>query len=301
MECADKSERKIITGRLTHAGSSHGPVRRAEVRLSVQVAAEEGAEPQFEQVDKTLTDVDGKFRFSRKLDRDATYRVEAEAFKLPPVVQVVSPGGPTHVDLVLPLKLEITTFTSPDEGVERKPTDRARVGRRIVVRLETGTEPGAAAKRTTAAKRSDVREHIERFEIVGGWGGTAMPLEDHEAELVFGKSGVACIEALVRDRNRNNLGDYAEAVVRKEIPVSEPDVNVVSGRLGVALDRAAVAHTPDQASGWRSATAPAPSPSAPIATSSTIACCTWKTANPRASPRSTGDCRISTSAPTCTG
>jgi hypothetical protein len=151
------------------------------------------------------------------------------------------------VDLVLPLKLEITTFTSPDEGVERKPTDRARVGRRIVVRLETGTEPGAAAKRTTAAKRSDVREHIERFEIVGGWGGTAMPLEDHEAELVFGKSGVACIEALVRDRNRNNLGDYAEAVVRKEIPVSEPDVNVVSGRLGVALDRAAVAHTPDQA------------------------------------------------------
>src|SRR5262249_28168953 len=59
--------------------------------------------------------------------------------------------------------------------------------------------------------------------------------------------GRARIEALITDRNRNSLGGFAEGVAQREFAVAEPDVNMVGGQLGIALQRTAAHHTLDQA------------------------------------------------------
>src|SRR4029453_16686706 len=93
------------------------------------------------------------------------------------------------------------------------------------------------------------KENVKRFEIVGGRGVTIVDLPDNEVELSFIRAGIVCLEGIVTDKNRNFKGGYAQVPVRTltEFAVSEPDVNMIGGKLGVQLDRTAVHHTLDQA------------------------------------------------------
>src|SRR5262249_4121344 len=132
-------ERNIIGGRVTDAGGRHGPIRRAEVRLLVPPAGGEPARgaaepegyqkpPPIEQ-DKVLTDDEGRFRFTKRIDPNTTYQVEACAFGLTSTSGdvKVTPGCEEVVALTLPLNLQITTHTCPDEGTKAEPCDRGRV------------------------------------------------------------------------------------------------------------------------------------------------------------------------------
>jgi hypothetical protein len=240
-------ERTIISGRVTDAGGTHGPVRRAEVRLSVQTAAEaeETKSPKAEKAaqkphhyehrehDKTLTDDDGRFRFTGQLDPSATYRVEVTAFgQTSSQTVTVTKGSEANVPLTLPLNLEITTHTCPDDGTVAQPSSKGRVGRRSLTRLEYNRA---------------IKDHIAKFEVHGGRGASVIHLPDFEAEFSFGRAGMVRMEGVLTDRDRNSLGERAQATTTKEFGVSEPDVNTVGGRLGVALERTAVDPTLDQA------------------------------------------------------
>jgi hypothetical protein len=245
MECSElKPEKSIISGRVTDSGGAQGPVRNAEVRLSVQTsaaAAKDAAAPkdttteaQYREVDKVLTDHEGRFRFRGPFDPNANYRIEVFAFGLPPQPQdrKVPSGGDTHVPITLPLNLVISTHTCPEDGSTPQPCTRGKVGRRSLVRLESDAK---------------VRDQISRLEVVGGRGSNVIHFPDHEAEISFTHAGTACIEALATDRNRNSFGEYAQAATSLTFAVSEPDVNTVGGKIGVALERTAVHHTLDQA------------------------------------------------------
>jgi hypothetical protein len=239
----------MICGRVTDAGGSHGAVRRAEVRLSIQGAAAAEAEeakttksekaaqklhhPEHHEHDKTLTDDEGRFRFGGHLDPALTYVVECTAFNQTVRQTVtVTKGSETNVSLALPLNLEISTHTCPDDGTVAQAAPKGRVGRRTLARLEFNKA---------------IKDYISKFEIHGGRGASSIHLPDHEAELSFTRPGIVRMEGVVTDRSRNSLGEHAQATVMKEFGVSEPDVNMVGGKLGVALERTAVPHTLDQA------------------------------------------------------
>src|SRR6516162_429674 len=107
MDCSEKSERErkdAITGRLVHAGSSHGPIRKAMIELRSP-----GGD-----VDHVLTGEDGEFRLSKNLDRDVAYTIKAEAFNQHKEQDNVKVG--CHVELTLPLTLEINLHSSPECG-----------------------------------------------------------------------------------------------------------------------------------------------------------------------------------------
>jgi hypothetical protein len=242
MERSVAHEKHIIGGRVTDAGGTNGPVRRAEVRLWVSGEAE-GAEDakskgaqkhQHREHDKTLTDDEGRFRFTG-IDPSLTYHVEAKAFGLTSPSQVATfiPGCETTVSLTLPLNLEISTHTCPEDGTVAEPCPRGRVGRRTLARIEYNIKA--------------LKGHISKFEINGGRGATVVHLPDHEAEIAFNRPGIVHIHGVVTDRDRNSLGSHAEGVTTKEFGVSEPDISMVGGKLGVALERSAVHHTLDQA------------------------------------------------------
>jgi hypothetical protein len=251
MECSEvKSEKTIISGRVTDAGGAHGPIRRAEVRLSVLVPPatkdkdkdKEGAREtresstskgQYNEVAKALTDDEGRFRFTGSFEPGATHKVEVVAFGMNTESQPMKIGpGETHMPVTVPLNLEITTTACADDGSVAQPATRGRVGRRTLARLEANTR---------------IKGHISRLEVAGGRGSNVVHLPEYEAEISFGRSGVVCIEGVVTDRNRNSFGEYAQAVTFREFAVSEPDVSVVGGKVGVALERTAVSHTLDQA------------------------------------------------------
>jgi hypothetical protein len=224
MERSEGHGKHIISGRVTHSGTA-GPVRRAEVRLMTDKKAKR-------ELEKTLTDDDGRFRFAYALDPSADNWVETKAFNKPATqdLTVAAGGGETNVTLPLALDLELATLTCPDDGSKAEPAARGRVGRRTLARLES----------------RDIKA-IERLEIHGGRGVSVTHLPEHEAELSFAHAGIVFLEGVAIDREPNSFGEHAMAVVRKEFGVSEPDLNVVGGKVGVALERSAVHHTLDQA------------------------------------------------------
>lgn len=247
MECSVKPERPVISGRVTDAGGSYGPVRRAEVRLSIQTAVEttttkeargKPATDQFDyrEIDRALTDDDGRFRFLKHLEPGATYRAEVFAFGQTPAAPgssktvTIEPGAEHHVPLTLNLDLRITAHTCPEDGRIAEPCLRGRVGRRTLIRVD-----------------SKVKDQIAGYEMSGSRGTSVVHLPDNEAEFSFAVPGIKHIEALATDRNTNSFGERAQALTFSELGVSEPDVNMVGGRLGVALERTAVHHTQDQA------------------------------------------------------
>jgi len=225
-------------------------VRGAEVVLSAAVSpvsADETVDtkrkssastsPEFHEQATTVTDDDGRFSFAEHIDDKMTYRLAATAFgkTTDPQPQVtVTRGEETHVPLTLKLDFRITTYASLEDGTRRVQSLRGRVGRRTVAALDGD---------------SVAKNRVAKFEIVRGRGVTSIELPGLESELSFTRSGDVRLEALATDRMPNVRGDRAQAVVSTtdDFSVSEPDVNIVAGKLGVALQRSAVHPTEDQA------------------------------------------------------
>lgn len=230
-----KSETPIITGRVTDAGGSHGPVRLAEVRLhaepqregdSGKKAADKAAET--DPIDRTLTDDEGRFRFSRLIEAGARYRVECTVFGENAKNTVVASPGEVPADLHPNLGMQITTLTCPDGGAKSERCTRGQVGRRFLVRVEAAAISHAAAVEVTASPDISV----------------AM-LPDNEAECSPARPGIAHLHATMIDRKPNSSGTHPEAHAFADIAISPPDFNYVGGKLGVALERTAVPHTLD--------------------------------------------------------
>jgi len=246
MERSGRHEGNVICGRVTDGGESKGPIRNLEVRLFVQSALSTGAKdadegkPQkgalktdYREHNKVLTDEDGRFRFSH-LDENATYKVEATAFGLTGGASdlKVAEGCETAANFTLPLNLALTTLTCADDEAERQPCTMGRAGSSIIVHLESN---GA------------ITNQIAKFDVNAGRGTSVVDLPDHDAQVRFTRPGRARIEGLITDRNRNSLGGFAQGVAHRDFAVAEPDVNMIGGQLGVALQRTAAHHTLDQA------------------------------------------------------
>jgi hypothetical protein len=245
MERSGRHENNVISGRVTDSGGTKGPVRRAEVRLSVVQTTTTGTEaddskkkgaqkyePREHQ--RTLTDEDGLFRFDH-LDASLTYQVSVKAFNQspdpsPPVT--ITPGFESTVPLSINLGFDLDMFSCAADGTRDQPCARGTVGRRVIVKLQHA---------------AGLDKEIGRFEVHGDHGASAIELPDNEYEVSFARPGTAHLEAVVTDRNRNDSGEFAQGVARKQIGVSGGDVNMIGGQLGVALQRTAAHNTLDQA------------------------------------------------------
>src|SRR5262249_23971160 len=122
MERSGRHENNVICGRVTDSGGTKGPVRNAEVVLSV-VQTTPGTESddskkkstqRFEMRDpkKALTDDDGLFRFEH-LDASLTYQVAASAFNQTsePQTVTITPGCETTVaPITFNLGLDLDMF-----------------------------------------------------------------------------------------------------------------------------------------------------------------------------------------------
>lgn len=217
----------VISGLVTDADGCGGPVRRAEVRLSL--CQGEGDTVRHEQVDKCLTDDHGRFRFEGLIG-GRIYRVECQAFGQSVHDDVtVHPGADHQVHLKPDLCLTIRTLTCPDEGAA---VDQAR---------------GMIGHRTLLRVGSHVPDHIVTYEITASHGASVTYLPDGEAEVMFTHPGIVRFEVWVTDQNANSFGEYAQAFAFVDFGVSEAEVQMIGGRIRVALERPAVPNTHDQA------------------------------------------------------
>jgi len=238
MDSSEKSERErrdAITGRLVHKGK--GAVGRALVELYGSAAlAEEGKNP----IDSVLTAENGEFRLSKHLDPDKTYTLIAKAFGQ--FVQEDNVKVGCFVDLVLPVLFEIKLQRCSETGEERKACECPTVGSNIRVSLDAGVDTTTQKKKSTW----DTSQQIARFELGPVWGATLQRITNLEYNARLSRPGHVSFPGLAIAKNENG-GAFAEAVVSTEIVATEPDVNLVSGKVGVALERTAVHHTRDQA------------------------------------------------------
>ncbi len=230
MEDAAKHEHSGIFGRLTHSDHS-GIVAHAEVQL-FRIRDQDGSR-EHAPVDRAETDERGRFRFGGKHE-DANYRVKVVAFgKTYEFDRTIKVHGGCAPEITLNLDdvgFNIAPHTY-EEAERLRPTSRAVVGRRLVVRASWNHDTDVAIKQ--------VRWITPR--------GAGVIETDDEAELMFGRSGNATIEAFGIDPNPNHFGSHAEAQASLNIVVSEPDIQTIRGNVGVTLQRTASDPTLDQA------------------------------------------------------
>jgi hypothetical protein len=233
-----KEWKPVVTGRVFDAVGK-GPVRLAEVVLEVQEAAQgapakgAGKEGAGEKVTwrehgRTLTDDSGTCRFF-DVEEGKTYRLTTHAFNDSASARLtVEHGCEACGSLPLEkLQLRISTLTCPGEDAAAELCHQARVGRSVTVRQEWDQ---------IASTRWSVSRGAAITDLVG-----------KDAQLRFLRAGRILLDAWARDKQQNSLGEHAEAFNQNEIPVGDADVNMVGGRVGVALERTAVPPTLDQA------------------------------------------------------
>ena len=217
-----------------------GPVRLAEVTLLVYdepgpEVRDGGREPKEKRgskaprvADRTLTRDDGQFEFVKDLEEGKTYQVRASAFgKTHEVDVTVERGCEACASLPLDLTLAISVLTCAYDGKAAEPCGLARVGRSVIVRQEWN-------------QIESTRWNVSR-------GAALIALPEREAQISFTRAGKINVDAWARDKHRNSLGEFAEAFIQNEIGVAEPEVDMIGGRVGVALERTAVPPTLDQA------------------------------------------------------
>ena len=247
MERSVRHGRTIISGRVIDGGPSKGPVRGAEVVLLAavpSVTADETPDtkrkagattsPDYLPQAKTVTDDDGRFTFAENLDDKTLYRLKTEAFGVPLESDVgkLSRGQETHAELKLDLNFEIHPAT--EDGTPSTKAFRGRIGRTTVAKLEGNTVAIA---------------NVAKFEIIGGRGLSSVDVSPLEVELSFTRPGRVRVEGLVTDKKPNSRGDRPQVPVsaKDDFAVSEPELNMVAGKVGVALQRSAAHPTLDQA------------------------------------------------------
>jgi hypothetical protein len=222
-----KHEQSGISGRVTHSMHA-GPVAHAEVRL--YRAETSDAQMQETDLDRTQTDAAGYFHFSGR-HGDGTFLVRCQAFGTRDE-QLVNVAGGCAPEVLLDLKevgFEIGLHAY-EQGERLVPAIRAVAGRRVVVR--------AAWPDKTAI--GEVRWDTPR-------GAAVVELEPAVLELLFARSGKARVQALGVDLKPNSFGNHAEAGASVDIVVSEPELQMIAGNLGVTLHRTASDPTLDQA------------------------------------------------------
>ncbi len=220
-----------IFGIVTHSGGA-GPLVNAGVQLlrrgtRAPTGAASSGNPA--QVDLAVTGSRGEYHFEGQ-DERGTFYVQCTAFGAKSELLEVDPGRSNDLDVDLGFGVMLKAYH--DEAL--KEVDRGVVGRPVVALL-------------SAAKPDDIRElHwvTPRRAGVIERGPQDRPTE---IELLFGRSGPAHIEARAVDRNDNGKGGNAEASVARDFTVSEPDVQAISGNVGVTLRRSASDPTLDQA------------------------------------------------------
>jgi hypothetical protein len=211
-----------------------GHVRDAEVRLfrAEKKAARKDKEelyPPEAAIASTKSDAGGGFHFDTPLD-DGAYIVRARAFGVHGDAEVdVVQGVAREVALDLDLGLHVTTHTY-GEGERLLPVQRGKVGTRLVARVESGVEGRIEALRWNQPRGAGLNE-----------------LNRTEAELMFTRSGPARVEVIAVDREENELGGRAEAVFFGEFGVSDADLQMIAGQVGVTMHRTASDPTMDQA------------------------------------------------------
>src|SRR5260370_22559487 len=116
MDHESKHAHYSVTGYLTDAGGSNGPISQAEVRL---YEVKKGNRDPIE-LECTGTNHEGRFRFSHPLEDQGTYYVEGTAFGLK-TQQAPVKARATGVQLDLPLDLTITphAFVGDSEKLEK--------------------------------------------------------------------------------------------------------------------------------------------------------------------------------------
>jgi len=247
MERSRRHEGNVIYGRVTDKGSGV-PIRNAEVRLLtkpksaiVGSAQEEGDERKKKPIaapedytyhSKVLTDEDGRFRFAH-LDASLMYMVEADPFGKTESQAglTVADDGEQSANLLPELNLYLKTVTYHDDPAQRRECTMAHAGKSIIVGLQSAIKPLDRA----------------RLDVNAGRGTSVIDLPDNDAQVKFIVPGRATITGVITDRNPNSFGEHAQAVVRREFPVADADVNMIGGQVGVALQRTAAHQTPDQA------------------------------------------------------
>jgi hypothetical protein len=233
MEYLTKRGQGGLSGRVTHSGQA-GPIRDAEVRLfrveaktarkeKDKIYAPESA------IAKIKTDSAGGFRFDTDLE-DGSYLVRSRAFGITTDAETeVVQGIATPVALDIDLGLRASTHVY-GEGDRLVPALRGMVGKRLVLRAESAVDP-----------------RIETFRWNQPRGAGVAELSRNEAELMFTRPGPARVELVAVDRDENELGGRAEAVVFAEFGVSEQDLQMIGGQVGVTMHRTAADATLDQA------------------------------------------------------
>jgi hypothetical protein len=211
-----------IHGRLTHTDRA-GPVENAIVRLLCMNAGES-------EIATCRTSPSGDFKLDVSCE-EGWHVLRCEAFgereKQEHAFRIGDDGSEREVDLDLPLKFQLTIHNPSGNDERLIPIPYAVVGRRIMMRADTGVDSHVAAYHW--------QEHRD----------ARMTPHDREVEIVFGRPGRAIIEVAIVDRNEGP--DQVRARASREVPVADPDVQTIGGHIRVSMDRTPSHPTLDEA------------------------------------------------------
>src|ERR1700751_812646 len=194
-----EDKRIVISGRVTHDADDKGVIRHAAVQL-----CKERDVNVYDTCHTVWTDHEGHYKLHADVE-DGGYRVQCAAFNQTDTFDFNVPGAMNkEVDLNLNLGLRVSTHGFNEEGNQLVPVIHGIVGKRLLMRVE-----------------SSVGHNIESIRWIPPKGAGLTEMGTNEAELMFGRSGTAHVEALVVDRGENGRGGHPEAVVRADLNVSE--------------------------------------------------------------------------------
>jgi hypothetical protein len=217
-------EQVSIYGRVTHSGGI-GPVSGAEVQL---LRPTKKATGQYS-IEPVVTDDTGRYVFGNDLERKS-YLIRYRAFGKSVEREVEITDEPQEKNIDLELEVRLTTHAYSPQGDTIVPAIRAVAGRPLVVRAES-------------AIASDQIESIEWNSLPRA---AKTQLGRGEVEFVFGRTGIVHIEATLIG-SPHHEGVRPKAMIYADFAVSEPDIQMIGGQVGVTLHRTASDPTLDQA------------------------------------------------------
>jgi hypothetical protein len=233
---------RIIKGRVYDQAGTGSPIFQALVTLSPSATstskpAGENAGTNLQNLIQTFTNENGEYLFSEELPNNQ-YEINVHAFDVPSQRYPI-PAGEAPVEHNIPLNLGIHIRTSPsDAGYSTGPVI-AKVGRSILANLD-----------------SNVLQSILRIQWDSSSGVAITPISNTDVPIEvlvgFSASGEFYLTAVVTAREQHfdsqaKLEKQAKVMTRFTGSVAQPDVNMIAGKVGVALQRASVQPTLDQA------------------------------------------------------
>jgi hypothetical protein len=205
-----------VSGRVIDSSGARSPIGHAEVRLHETT--------RNDHIEVTRTDAEGRFHFSTKLDPKLTYYLEGRAFGLPTGRVALQGSDRIDIQLDLNLGLRITPGQYARDGQTVEPAVHGRAGRCLVLTAESSAKSSVEYKwHATGASITPLSKD----------GATAEVMPQHAGQLRV------TLQAMDPEG--------ARASTAVEIAISEPEVQAISGKVAVSLERSASHHTLDQA------------------------------------------------------